>query len=42
MYTTPSVTDLMGSYVTVSKTKFVDKFASADISITFTAEIPEP
>ena len=42
MYTTPSVMDQMGPYVTVSKTKFVDKFASADISITFTAEIPAP
>ncbi len=42
MYTTPSMMDMMGPYVTVSKTKFVDMFASAGISITFTAEIPEP
>lgn len=42
MFTEPYTVSMLGSYVDVSKTKFVDKFASDGISITFTAEIPGP
>ena len=42
MFTEPYTVSMLGSYVDVSKTKFVDRFASDGISITFTAEIPEP
>ena len=42
MFTEPYTVSMLGPYVDVSKTKFVDKFESNGISITFTAEIPEP